>query len=130
MHDNRLDARRPHSQELSHVHTKLTVCVCVCVDACASVRACMCVCAWLCLCMQASESVKHRGRERERVRKSLFSDPGSVDVVELFMCFCDAILAALGHRGNNKRFLNSTTRAGNDGFRNTPWPIVRSLVPR
>lgn len=60
--------------------------------------------AWLCFCMQASESVKHRGRERERVRKSLFSAPGSMDVVELFMRFFDAILTALSHRGNNREF--------------------------
>lgn len=65
----------------------------------------MCVCVRLALfCMHVSESVKHRGRERERVRKSLFSAPGSVDVVELFMRFFDAILAALGHRGNNRDF--------------------------
>lgn len=36
-----------------------------------------------------------------------------------------------GHWGNSKRFLNSRTRAGNDGFHHdTPRLIDRSLVPR
>lgn len=64
------------------------------------------------------------------MRKSLFSASGLVDVFKLFMCFCDTTLAALGHRGNNKRFLNSGARAGNDSFHNTPWPIDRTLVPQ
>lgn len=53
--------------------------------------------------------------EKER-EKSLFSALGLVVVVELFMRLCDTTLAALGHRGNNKRVLNFGARAGNDCF--------------
>lgn len=71
------------------------------------------------VCMEATWK---KGKiKRESVRKEL---------VELFMCFCDAILTALGHSGENKTFLNSRTCAGNDGFRNTSWPHDRSLVPQ
>lgn len=120
-----------YSQELSHVNND-SVCLCLC--ECLRVR----VCAWMCVAgfVYACERMKvwdAGGREKwERLEwEGACSLPRvSVDVAELFMPFCDAILlAALGHRGNNRRFLNPRTRAGNDGFRNTPLPIDRSLVP-
>lgn len=45
--------------------------------------------------------VRKADGEREGKRESLFSASGLVDVVKLFMHFCDTTLAALGHRGNN-----------------------------
>lgn len=85
-------------------------------NKCVSVRVLLCVCVGV-FEFFVSMLVKvwniEGGKERE---ESLFSALGLVVVVELFMRLCDTTLAALGHRGNNKRVLNSGARAGNDCF--------------
>lgn len=92
MHDNRLDAQRLCSQELSHVHTEVTnlsECVCVCLRAC--------VCIWLCLLYPCnSESVNRTGTGRGPARgRARSPSSGSLDVAELFMRFCcETTLAA------------------------------------
>lgn len=93
---------RLYLRGLCHVHTKETnLCVCFGVFDFFSIH--------------ASKSVKHwgRGKSEKRVCSPLLV---LVVVVELFMRLCDTTLAALGHRGNNKRVLNSGARAGNDCF--------------
>lgn len=74
MHDNRLDAQRLCSQELSHVHTEVTnlsECVCVCLRAC--------VCIWLCLLYPCnSESVNRTGTGRGPALRLRFAGRGRV----------------------------------------------------
>lgn len=79
------------THKLCHVQTEVTnLLVCVFVR----------VCVWLCLLCPCKWKCE-RQMEREGKRESLFSASGLVDVVKLFMHFCDTTLAALGHSGNN-----------------------------